>query len=103
MAEGMRPPSLAQIKSILRERREELALGYSVAEIGVFGSCVRSATTDESDIDILVEFSHPVGFFKFLELEERLGEWLGAKVDLVTKAALKPHIGRRVLDEVTML
>jgi predicted nucleotidyltransferase len=44
-----------------------------------------------------------VGFFKFLELEERLSEWLGAKVDLVTRAALKPHIGRRILSEVAML
>jgi len=38
-----------------------------------------------------------------LELEDRLSEWLGAKVDLVTKAALKPHIGRRILNEVVML
>ncbi len=44
-----------------------------------------------------------MGFFKFLELEERLSKWLGRKVDLVTKAALKPHIGRRVLSEVAMV
>jgi predicted nucleotidyltransferase len=37
------------------------------------------------------------------ELEERLSEWLGAKVDLVTRAALKPHIGRCILSEVAML
>ncbi len=56
-----------------------------------------------SDIDILVAFNRPMGFFKFLELEERLSEWLGAKVDQVTKAALKPHIGGRILSEVAML
>ena len=74
-----------------------------MTEIGVFGSCVREEATGESDIDVLVEFNRSVGFFKFLELEERMSEWLGAKVDLVTKAALKPRMGRRILDEVAFL
>ena len=99
----MKPPSLKEIEAILRERRDEMERDYGVAEIGVFGSCVRGEAGGDSDVDILVVFSRPVGFFKFLELEERLSEWLGAKVDLVTKAALKPHIGRRILDEVAML
>ncbi|MBI4962756.1 MAG: nucleotidyltransferase family protein [Desulfomonile tiedjei] len=99
----MKPPSLKEIQAILRERRDEMARDYGVTEIGVFGSCLRGEAAGDSDIDILVTFSRPVGFFKFLELEERLSEWLGAKVDLVTKAALKPHIGRRILSEVAML
>jgi predicted nucleotidyltransferase len=102
MAE-MKPPSLKEIEAILRERRDELAIDYGVTEIGIFGSCVRGDASSDSDIDILVAFNRPVGFFKFLELEERLSEWLGAKVDLVTKAALKVHIGRRILSEVAML
>ena len=69
----------------------------------MFGSYVRGEATEESDVDVLVEFNRSIGFFKFLELEERLGEWLGVKVDLVTKAALKPHIGRHILNEVAML
>ncbi|MEW6262331.1 MAG: nucleotidyltransferase family protein [Thermodesulfobacteriota bacterium] len=101
--EVMKPPGLKEIQAILRERRGELARDYGVAEIGVFGSCVREEAAEASDIDILVEFNRPIGFFKFLELEERLGEWLGSRVDLVTKAALKPRIGRRILGEVAML
>jgi len=99
----MKPPSLKEIETVLSERREEMARDYGVSQIGVFGSCLRDEACADSDIDILVEFSRPVGFFKFLELEDRLSEWLGAKVDLVTKAALKPHIGRRILNEVVML
>jgi len=99
----MKPPGLKEIEAIFRERRDQLASDYGVTEIGIFGSCVRGDTSSHSDIDILVSFNRPVGFFKFLELEERLSEWLGAKVDLVTRAALKPHIGRRILSEVTML
>ncbi len=99
----MKPPNLEKIQAILRERRQELVRDYGVAQIGIFGSCVRGESTERSDIDILVEFNRPVGFFKFLELEEKLSEWLGARVELVTKAALKPRIGRRILEEVAFL
>jgi hypothetical protein len=99
----MKPLSLTEIQNILRERLDELSQEYGVKEIGIFGSYVRGEVTSDSDIDILVAFSKPIGFFKFLELEELLSEWLGAKVDLVTKAALKPRIGRHILEEVVML
>jgi predicted nucleotidyltransferase len=56
-------------------------------------------------VDILVEFSEDaeIGFFKFLDLEEFLSRKLGVKVDLVTKNALKPYIGKRILQEVVMV
>ena len=50
---------------------------------------------------MLVEFSKPVGFFKFIELEEFLGKLTGKKVDLVTKKALKPAIKNEILQEVS--
>ncbi len=99
----MKPPQLTQIETTLRARRAELARDYGVAQLGLFGSCVRGEAGGTSDVDVLVEFDRPIGFFKFLELEEKLAEWLGAKVDLVTKAALKPHIGEHILSEVVML
>lgn len=98
-----KPLPLREIQAVLRARRVELARDFGVTEIGVFGSCVRGEAVPGSDIDILVEFDRPPGFFRFLELEERLGEWLGARVDLVTRSALKPRIGRRILQEVAML
>ncbi|MCA9439849.1 MAG: nucleotidyltransferase family protein, partial [Candidatus Omnitrophica bacterium] len=76
---------------------------YGVSKIGVFGSYGRNEATEESDIDLLVEFDRPIGLLKFIELEGQLGELLGGKVDLVTQAALKPHIGKRILDEVAMV
>ena len=102
-ADAVKPPRLQRIEAVLRERREELARDYGVAQIGVFGSCARGEAGEGSDVDILVEFERPIGFFKFLDLEERLGEWLGARVDLVTRASLKPRIGERILSEVVML
>jgi predicted nucleotidyltransferase len=84
----------------LRALKERLRADYGVAEIGVFGSVVRGEEAAESDVDIMVEFSEPIGFFRFLEMEERLAQELGRGVDLVSKKALKPRIGARILQEV---
>ena len=58
--------------------------------IGLFGSYVRGEQSNQSDLDVLVELERPIGFFKFLGLEEYLECLLGLKVDLVTRKALKP-------------
>ena len=57
----------------------------------------------ESDLDVLVEFSEPIGFFDFIELEGFLSEKLGAKADLVMKKALKPRIKGKILKEAIYL
>ena len=54
----------------------------------------------QSDIDLLVEFSKPVGFVTFMRLENFLSERLGKQVDLVTSDSLKPVIRQDVLAEV---
>jgi hypothetical protein len=92
--------SIQKIKRILLSHKKDLSDKYGVREIGIFGSYVRNENRKNSDIDILVELEKPMGFFKFIRLERYLSELLGAKVDLVTKNALKPHIGQRILAEV---
>ena len=92
--------NLADILKTLAAHREELTQKYKVKEIGVFGSVVRGEQKGTSDVDILVEFEKPIGFFTFLELEDYLSTLLGVRVDLVSKKALKPNIGRYILQEV---
>ena len=87
------------IKSVLSDQKEFLKNKYRIKEISIFGSVVRREQDDISDIDILVDFSEPIGFFAFLELEEFLEQLLGRKVDLVSRKALKPKIGERILKE----
>jgi len=88
------------IEEIIRKNRKELEEKYGLKEIGVFGSYVRGDQEVNSDIDLLVEVKRPMGFVKFMRLENYLSLILKEKVDLVTKKALKPHIGRRILQEV---
>jgi len=84
----------------LRENKPVLEEKYKVKTLGVFGSYVRGEQQEGSDLDILVEFQEPVGLFKFMELEEFLGKNTGVKVDLVSRKALKPRIGKYILEEV---
>jgi predicted nucleotidyltransferase len=96
--------TIEEIKRILKEHKEELRDRFKVKEIGVFGSYVRGEQKRKgSDIDILVEFEEPIGFLEFLGLEEYLSDLLGAKVDLVSRKALKPRIGGYILKEVVYI
>lgn len=94
--------ALEEIKNILAEHKAKLKQNYKVKEIGIFGSLVRKENKI-NDVDILVEFEEPIGFFQFMDLEEYLENLLSAKVDLVSKKALKPHIGKHILEETIYL
>lgn len=88
-----------RLKEKLRELKPLLESEYKVKSIGFFGSYARGEEREDSDVDILVEFSEPIGLLKFVELEDFLTEELGVKVDLVMKSALKPRVRERVLRE----
>jgi predicted nucleotidyltransferase len=94
---------IEKIKRTLSDHKEIFASKYKVKTIGVFGSYVSGKPKRKSDVDILVEFKRAVDFFEFLDLEEYLEQILGIKVDLVTKQALKPYIGKHILEEVVYL
>ncbi|MBN2027537.1 MAG: nucleotidyltransferase family protein [Actinobacteria bacterium] len=90
---------LGDIKQVLSSQKQILTEKYKVKEIGVFGSYVREEQGELSDIDILVEFTEPVGW-EFIDLLEYLEDVLGRKVDLVTPDALRPQFKERILREV---
>lgn len=92
--------TLDNIKKTLAEHRHELSSEFNVKDIGVFGSYARGEQDKKSDLDVLVTFRKPIGLFRFIALEYHLEKLIGVKVDLVSKSALKPRIGKRILSEV---
>ncbi len=95
--------TLEEIKQWLVKHKLTLQEQYKVSELGIFGSYVRQEQTENSDVDLLVEFSETPSLLKFVNLENYLTDNLGVKVDLVHKKGLKPRIGERILAEVIYL
>ncbi|MDA0866238.1 MAG: nucleotidyltransferase family protein [Cyanobacteria bacterium] len=90
----------AQVINLISQHRQDLQR-LGVQRCGLFGSFVKNAMTDQSDVDILVEFEpQQKGFNNFMDLCFFLEDLLGRNVDLVTKESLSPYIGPRILDEV---
>lgn len=89
-----------KIKAKINNQLPFLKKRYHVKKMGIFGSVARGEQTKKSDVDILVEFNAPIGFFDFIGLEDFLSKTLHKKVDLVSKKALKPIIKKDILKEV---
>ncbi len=85
--------------SILREHEEELR-SMGMASVALFGSTARDEAREGSDVDLLVEFSRPVGLFGVFRLQHRLEELLGVpKVDLVQQGAEHPALRDEIHEE----
>jgi len=88
-----------EITRILQENYPYLASEYGVKRIGLFGSYSRDIPDEDSDIDLIVEFDHPIGF-RFAELAEYLEKILGKSVDLLTPAGLQGIRIKEVADSI---
>ncbi|AGK60040.1 putative nucleotidyltransferase [Archaeoglobus sulfaticallidus PM70-1] len=93
--------NLEEVIQILKENDRILKERFKVKSIGVFGSVTRGEQKETSDIDIIVEFSEPVGW-EIVDLKEFLEELLGVRVDVVTKNAAmrKPLLWKSIEREV---
>ena len=83
----------------LNDLKPILYRDYYVKQIGLFGSFSDDTYSDDSDIDLLVEFEKPIGW-KYFSLEIYIENVFGRKIDLVTKNALKEQIKDRILNQV---
>lgn len=72
----------AEVLQVIAAHREELA-ALGVAEVWLFGSAARDELRPDSDIDVLVRLSRPLGL-AFFDLAPVLEDWLGRPVDVGT-------------------
>jgi uncharacterized protein len=81
--------SLSTILSLILKNKPGLQKKYPIKTIGVFGSVARGDNNETSDVDILVEFEKPIGI-EFIDLANELEAILQQKVDLISRAGIKP-------------
>ncbi len=79
---------LSTIKQILTQIKPELTDKYHVSSIGLFGSVTRDDFGPSSDIDIIVDFSEPIGI-EFIDLAEFIELKLNKNIDLVSRNGIK--------------
>ncbi|MGH7885503.1 MAG: nucleotidyltransferase family protein [Thermodesulfobacteriota bacterium] len=92
-----------EIKKTLLQLKPKLEEKYQVKEIGIFGSYVRDEQTNESDIDVLVEFSTPVSLLKIISLENYISDILRIKVDIIPKNNIREELKEDILKEAVLV
>jgi len=61
--------TLSDIRNLLHARKEQLFQKYPIKSLAIFGSYARNEQTEQSDLDILVEFHDKIGI-EFIDLAE---------------------------------
>jgi len=79
----------------------ELCKTHNVEQLYLFGSVLSDKFDDESDIDLLIQFSDVdvLDYFdNYMDLKEKLEELFHRPVDLVENQAIRNPIFRNVVD-----
>jgi len=82
---------------INEQRLEELCAKHDVRVLRLFGSAVRGEDRPDSDIDIIVEFVRPKGFFDLQRLEDDLESLFERDVDLQTAGSISRYFRDEVM------
>lgn len=99
MAPFQKPLKCEAALKILLDRKCELAQ-FHVSFLGLFGSVARGEAHSDSDVDLLVKFNKPVGFFHLVRFQKFLESILQHKVDLVMEDTLRKEFREQVMKEV---
>lgn len=93
------------LESLRRAAAEITAVAHrrGASNVRVFGSVARGDAGASSDVDLLVDLDPDRSLFDLGGLLMDLAELLGADVDVVTEASLKPRMRSRVLAEAVAL
>jgi uncharacterized protein len=84
---------------ILRSVTEESLIRYKAQIRGIFGSVARGDENENSDIDVLVDFTEKADLFDFVGLAIFLEEKLHRKVDVVPSDTIKSEIRSAVMKD----
>jgi hypothetical protein len=86
-----------KILDTLQKNQEEL-WAYGVLRLGLFGSCVRSEESEDSNLDFVVELERN-SFDAYMELKAFLEDFFKCRVDLVLADSIKPRLRETILKE----
>jgi predicted nucleotidyltransferase len=77
------------INEQIKSRVIKSLIEYRPERIGIFGSYARGENRKDSDLDILISFKDKISLLRLVQIEQKLSDELGIKVDLITENGLK--------------
>ncbi len=83
----------------IREKVIDILRKNGVKRASFFGSIVRGEMTDESDVDLLVEFEGKKSLLDLAHLKNELEDAISRRVDILTYKSLHPRLKDRILAE----
>ncbi|MBF0456961.1 MAG: nucleotidyltransferase family protein [Nitrospirae bacterium] len=84
---------------VLRAVTEESFIKYNAHIRGIFGSIARGDARENSDVDVLVDFTENADLFDYVGLELFLEEKLNRRVDVVPRDTIRSEIRNAVIKE----
>ena len=91
--------TLEELLDRFRDLKPHIKNKYKANQIEMFGSNIRGQQTDDSDIDVLVDFTEDADLLDLTGLAIFLEKELQRKVDVVPKRALREEIRESILKE----
>lgn len=87
------------ILSFLKEKKEMLFSEYQLIKIGLFGSFARGEETENSDIDLIIEFLPNTENLseKKSKIKSLLSKQFNRDVDLCREKYIKPYFKSQIL------
>lgn len=88
-----------EILAFLRERKDDFFVEFRLVKIGLFGSFARDEGTENSDIDLIVEFEPNTENLteKKSKLKDLLSDKFGREVDICREKYVKPYFKSQIL------
>ena len=80
-----------------------LAVERGYTRLAVFGSVVRHAARQDSDIDLLVDAPEGTSSFGFIRFKQLIEQVLGREIDLMSYGGLKPTLDDDIQREAVLL
>lgn len=93
----------SEVLKILEENLPFLRKSFHVDKVGLFGSYARQEQTEESDLDLLVDFETTPNFIQLVELEEHLSKLLGIKVEIITSGGIKDRVRPNIMKDMEFI
>jgi predicted nucleotidyltransferase len=84
------------VQNRLSQLKEEIYVKYKARIKGFFGSFSREEQTENSDLDVLVEFVEQASLFNLSGLKIFLEENFHCKVDVVSQNAIRTEIAENI-------